>query len=47
MQRDNLSDAIREKELEAAGGDGVRESIDIGIDKDVALNGDAVTLIRE
>ena len=47
MQRDNLSDAIREKVLEAAGGDGVREGIDIGIGKDVALNCDAVTLFRE
>lgn len=47
MQRDNLSDAIREKVLEAAGGDGVRESIDIGIGKDVTLDGDAVTLFRK
>ena len=47
MQRDNLSDAARKKILEAAGGDGGREGVDIGIGKDVALNGDAVTLIRE
>jgi len=47
MQRDNLSDAIWEKVLEAAGGDGVRESVDIGICKDVTLGGDAVALFRE